>query len=65
MKKMNKKHEKSKHATYLRGVYLIHDNAGAHKCKLFQDFLEMETVAQLSNPPCSPDMRPCEFFLFT
>ena len=25
----------------------------------------METVVQLPNPPYSPDLSPCDFFLFT
>ena len=36
-------------------VYIFHDNAGAHKCKLVQDFLQTETVVQLRNPPYTPD----------
>ena len=42
-----KKQEKSKHATYLRGVCLIHDTVCTPKCKLVQDFLETETLVQL------------------
>ena len=49
----------------LKGVFLIHDNAGACKCKLINEFLETETVVQLHNPPYSPDSRPCDFFMFT
>ena len=51
----------SMYATDLRGLRLILDNASAHKCKLVQDFLETETVVQLSNPPYSPDLSPCDF----
>ena len=35
--KNRRKNEKSKHATNLRGLCPVHDNAGAHKCKLVQD----------------------------
>ena len=42
--KDGKTYEKSKPATDLRGLRLIHDNAGAHKCKLVQDFLDTETI---------------------
>ena len=52
------KHEKSKHATDLRGWCLIHNNACAHKYKLVQDFLETETVAQLHHPFYSSDLSP-------
>ena len=57
------KHEKSKHATDLKGLCLYHDNAGTNKCKLVQDFMETETVVH--NPPFSQDMTPCDFVLFT
>ena len=65
LSKMKKeKHEKSKPATDLRGLSLIRDNADAHRCKLVQDLQETETVEQLPNPPYSPDLSPCDFFLF-
>ena len=59
-----KKHNKSKHATDLKGLCLIRDNADAHRCKLVQDLQEMETVVQLPYPPYSPDLSPRDFFLF-
>ena len=60
-----KKHKKSKSATDIRDMSLIHDNADANKCKLIQDFLETETVVQLLISPDSPDSSPCDFILFT
>ena len=56
--------EKRRPATGLRCLYLIHDNVPAHKCVLVQDFLKEEKVVQLSHPPYSPDLSPCDFFLF-
>ena len=50
LSKMEGKHEESKHVADLRDVFHIRDNAGEHKCKLVQDFLETETVVQLHNP---------------
>ena len=43
----------------LRGLCLIHDNAPAHKCVLIKDFLKEGKVVQLSHPPYSPDLSPC------
>ena len=63
-RKKKRKHDKSKHATDLRGVCLIHFNAYVHKCKLVQDLLEMETVVQLHNPSYSPDLSPCDFYVY-
>ena len=56
--------EKRRPATGLRDLCLIHDNASAHKCVLVQDFFKEEKVVQLSHPPYSPDLSPCDFFLF-
>ena len=56
--------EKRRPITGLRGLCLIHDNAPAHKCVLVQDFLKEEKVVQLSYAPYSPDLSPCDFFLF-
>ena len=61
---MKTKLEKSKHATDLGGLCIIHDSTGAHTYKLVQDFLESETVVQLHNPPYSTDVSPCDFFMF-
>ena len=57
-------YEKRRPATGLRGLCLVHDNAPAHKCVLVQDFLKEEKVVQLSHPPYSQDLSPCDFFLF-
>ena len=57
-------YEKRRPATGLRGLCLNHDNAPAHKCVLVQDSLKEKKVVQLSHPPYSPDLSPCDFFLF-
>ena len=57
-------YKKRRPATGLRGLCLIHHNAPAHKCVLVQDFLKEEKVVQLFHPPYSPDLSPCDFFLF-
>ena len=56
--------EKRRPATGLRGLCPIHDNEPAHKCVLVQDFLKEEKIVPLSHPPYSPDLSPCDFFLF-
>lgn len=43
---------------------LHHDNASSHTAKLTVDFLEEEHVKLLGHPPYSPDLAPCDFFLF-
>ena len=43
---------------------LHHDNAPAHTSHLVQKFLTKHLTAQLQQPPYSPDLTPCDFFLF-
>jgi len=43
---------------------LHHDNAPAHTSHLVQQFLAKHGTAQLQQPPYSPDVAPCDFFLF-
>lgn len=44
---------------------LLHDNAPAHRSLLVNDFLAKTKTTVLPHPPYSPDLAPCDFFLFT
>ena len=46
------------------GVHLLHDNASSHKCEVVKSFLASVKVKVLNNPPYSPSLSPCDFFLF-
>ena len=46
------------------GVHLLHDNASSHKCEVVKSFLASEKVKVLNHPPYSPNLSPCDFFLF-
>jgi [histone H3]-lysine36 N-dimethyltransferase SETMAR len=46
------------------GWMLHHDNAPAHTSRVCQDTLDEIGVELLSHPPYSPDLAPCDFFLF-
>ena len=46
------------------GVHLLHDNASSHKCEVVKSFLASEKVKVLNHLPYSPDLSPCDFFLF-
>ena len=48
----------------LSGVHLLHD-ASSHKCGVVKSFLASEKEKVLNHPPYSPDLSPCNFFLFT
>ena len=43
------------------GVHLLHENASSHKCEVV---LASEKLKVLNHPPYSPDLSPCDFFLF-
>lgn len=41
-----------------------HDNAPAHRSQLVLDFLSDHNVELVPHPPYSPDLAPCDFWLF-
>ncbi|UYV76007.1 hypothetical protein LAZ67_13002113 [Cordylochernes scorpioides] len=43
---------------------LHHDNAPAHTSLLARNFLAKNNTLMMPQPPYSPDMAPCDFFLF-
>jgi hypothetical protein len=43
---------------------LHHDNAQAHTALSVQRFLAAKNMAVVPHPPYSPDLAPCDFFLF-
>jgi histone-lysine N-methyltransferase SETMAR len=44
--------------------WLHHDNAPAHKALSVQQFLIKNSMTQLLQLPYSPNLAPCDFFLF-
>ena len=50
--------------TTVRDVMLHHDNAAPHKARIVTEYLHNERVELLPHPPYSPDLAPCDFFLF-
>ena len=47
-----------------KGWMLHHDNAPVHTAISVKRFLAEKQVPQLSQPPYSPDMAPCDLWLF-
>jgi len=43
---------------------LHHDNAPAHRAVTTNEFLAKHNIPSLPHPPYSPDLAPCDFFLF-
>ena len=50
--------------TGARGLLLHYDNAGAHTAAETLDFLSASDVQLVTHPPYSPDLAPCDWFLF-
>jgi len=44
--------------------FLHHDSAPAHMALSVQEFLAKKNMTVISQPPYSPDLAPCDFFLF-
>ena len=48
-----------------RNGWILHqDNAPAHNALSVKQFLATENIAVLEHPPYSPDLAPCDFYLF-
>ena len=63
LKKLKKYYQKRRPATY-KYVRLLNDSAPAHTSAIVTAFLKKEKVTVLPLPPYSPDLGPCDFFLF-
>ena len=46
------------------GFTLHHDNAPRHTSLLVRQFLAYKNIAVCPHPPYSPDLEPCDFWLF-
>ena len=57
-------YQKRRWCNGVRGIKLLHDNAPAHKSATVQEFLKESGLNVLDHPPYSPDLFPCDFWLF-
>ena len=68
LKKVREFYNKKRPSKGWSGVHLLHDllhdNASSHMCEVVKSFLASEKVKVLNHPPYSPDLSPCDFFLF-
>lgn len=51
-------------ASGTKRIALLHDNARPHVHRNVHNFLEENGVKLVSHPPYSPDLAPCDFWLF-
>lgn len=64
LKKLKKQCFKRRPNTGFKHLSLLHDNAPAHKSAVVTSFLKQERVRVLPHAPYSPDLAPCDYFLF-
>lgn len=57
-------YQKRRPHTGIRGLKLLHDNAPAHKSVTVREYLKESGLDVLEHPPYSPDLSPCDFWLF-
>ena len=64
LKKVKEFYNKKRPSKGWSGVHLLHDNTSSQKFEVVKSFLASEKVKVLNHPPYSPDLSPCNFFLF-
>ncbi|KAA6403303.1 MAG: putative Mariner Mos1 transposase [Streblomastix strix] len=48
----------------LKSIYVHFDNASSHNSHATTQFLEENKIIRTAHPPYSPDLSPCDYFLF-
>jgi histone-lysine N-methyltransferase SETMAR len=64
LRKLKKNCKRRRPQTVLKYLRLLHDNASGHKARIVTDFFKAEEVTALPHPAFSPDLAPCNYFLF-
>ena len=57
-------YQKRRPCTSVCDIKLLHDNAPAHESATVQEYLKESGLDVLDHPPYSPDLSPCDFWLF-
>ena len=57
-------YQKRRLRTGFCSIKSFHDNTPAHKSATVQEYLKESGLDVLDNPPYSPDLSPCDFWLF-
>ena len=57
-------YQKRRLRTNVRRIKLLHDDAPAHKSATVLEYQEESGLDVLDHPPYSPDLSPCDFWLF-
>ena len=56
--------QKRRPRTGVSSIKLLYDNAPAQKSATVQEYLKESGLDVLDHPPYSPDLSPCDFWLF-
>ena len=65
LRKFRKRFRRKRQALFKSGQWHFHqDNATIHNFILVTDYLTKTGIKTLHQPPCSPDLAPCDFWLF-
>ena len=56
--------EDQRPSTGAKNLKILHDNAKPHVAKIVKTYLESEGITTIDHPPYSPDLAPCDFWLF-
>ena len=64
LKKMKTDYRNKRRGHSSKDLLLLHDNATPHVSKKTKETLESLGILVIDHPPYSPDLSPCDFFLF-
>lgn len=65
LQRLREKIRRKRRDLWENGSWILHhDNAPAHAALSVREFLAEKSIAVLEHPPYSPDLAPCDFFLF-
>lgn len=64
LRKMKSDYRNKRRGRSSKNISLLHDNATPHVSRKTQETLAQLSVTTIPHPPYSPDLSPCDFFLF-
>lgn len=64
LKRLRESIRRKRPEKWRNGWLLHHDNAPSHTSLLVQEFMAGKNIAAVPHPPYSPDLAPCDFWLF-
>jgi len=65
LKPLVKALKKERPTSGTKSMKMLHDNARPHVARTVISYLEQEHIAVIDHPPYSPDLAPCDFWLFS